>query len=108
MPRLIRELRPLFCKVFVGLFLIGCATWYARTHFYRDPGSRFFDKSRAYEQKYSQYRKAEVQTFVEQITNSTAHLAPNEQVSNRSLCVTIPSVRRRYTQYVEVSPPSKF
>ncbi|KAG6011797.1 hypothetical protein E4U43_008125 [Claviceps pusilla] len=47
---------------------------YARTHFYRDPGSRFFDQSRAYEQKYSQHRQTETT-----IASALGGLLPQER-----------------------------
>lgn len=95
-------------RLVASLALISCAVWYAQTHFYRDPGSRFFDPSRAYEQKYSRHRRAEVQQFIEQYASrhtGAAHDAPTpgEPGAGRSLCVTFTSVRRQRIQYVEVS-----
>ncbi|KID75973.1 integral membrane protein, partial [Metarhizium brunneum ARSEF 3297] len=96
-------------KLVASLALISCAVWYAQTHFYRDPGSRFFDPSRAYEQKYSRHRRAEVQQFIEQYASAgAAHDAPTrgESGAGRSLCVTFTSVRRQRIQYVETAVAS--
>ncbi|KID98656.1 integral membrane protein, partial [Metarhizium majus ARSEF 297] len=98
------------CRKLVASFaLIYCAVWYAQTHFYRDPGSRFFDPSRAYEQKYSRHRRAEVQQFIEQYVYADAAQdapTPGELGAGRSLCVTFTSVRRQRTQYVETAVAS--
>ncbi|KAG5926703.1 hypothetical protein E4U42_003026 [Claviceps africana] len=109
-----RESRFLLGKVLAGCALILCSVWYAQTHFYRDPGSRFFDRRRAYEQKYSRHRASEVQSFVGQLANVSAAVtrpAPDEQAGGAqdpgpTLCVTIPSVRRTHTQYVETTVAS--
>ncbi|KAF5137565.1 hypothetical protein E5D57_001344 [Metarhizium anisopliae] len=98
-------------KLVASLALISCAVWYAQTHFYRDPGSRFFDPSRAYEQKYSRHRRAEVQQFIEQYASryaGAAHDAPTrgESGAGRSLCVIFTSVRRQRIQYVETAVAS--
>lgn len=45
----------------VVLFLTACA--YGRLNFYRDPGSIFYDQSRAFERRYSIKREQEASTF---------------------------------------------
>lgn len=45
------------------LFFVSTATLYGRLHFYRDPGSIFFDQSRAFERHYSTYRENQAHAF---------------------------------------------
>jgi len=51
----------------ISIFLLACS--YARSHFYRDPTSQFFDPARAYQQLYSSARRQEAEIFVN--TSST-------------------------------------
>ena len=99
-------MRSLVLKVFACLLWIVCAYWYARSHFYRDPGSAFFDKGRAYEQRYSQYRKNEVASYIESFNVSDPKGALPKGNSDASLCVSLGSVRRERAQYLEVRDPS--
>ncbi|KAG0647781.1 hypothetical protein D0Z07_6789 [Hyphodiscus hymeniophilus] len=48
----------------VPVFLFLLARNYAKSHYYRDPTSKFFDPSRAYEQRYSNVRRREADAFV--------------------------------------------
>ncbi|KAL4920392.1 hypothetical protein BDW62DRAFT_209198 [Aspergillus aurantiobrunneus] len=89
-------------RLLPALFLISCTTWYAKAHFYRDPGSAFFDPSRAYEQRYSLTRKTEVQRFLDsQHTTTDGRHAASGKVA--TLCVGLASVRREKTQYLETT-----
>lgn len=83
------------------LALILCAVWYARSHTYRDPGSAFFDSTRAYDRRYSAYRLAETQNFID----SRAHQTLGKAGQNATMCVALTSVKRERTQYLEVSKP---
>ena len=103
-PFLYITMYPIAWKLLLSLLFLTCAIWYAKTHFYRDPGSAFFDPSRAYEQRYSLTRKAEVQRFIES-QSSTANNTPDshaESSKGAALCVGISSVRRTEEQYLEV------
>jgi hypothetical protein len=55
---------PSFVHALV-LTLVSILTFlaYGRSHFYRDPGSLFYDKSRAYERYYSLRREQEAVSF---------------------------------------------
>ena len=90
-------------KVAACLTLLGLAFWYAKTHFYRDPGSAFFDRTRAYEQKYSQFRKAEVQKFISSYPDGNTWSAEDVTGTNPSLCVAFSSVKRQHEQYLETT-----
>jgi hypothetical protein len=95
-------MRAIMLKVATCLLCIACAFWYARSNFYRDPGRAFFDKTRAYEQRYSSYRKNEVKHYIESFNSSDLQGAQAKAGSNASLCVSLGSVRREHTQYLEV------
>lgn len=93
---------PLLRKLLLCLFILTSAIWYGKTHFYRDPGSRFFDKSRAYEQRYSLHRKSEASAFIDQQKSLSDTGKAAKAGGNASLCVTFSSVKRQKMQYVEV------
>jgi hypothetical protein len=95
-------MRSLVLKVFACFLWIGCALWYARSHFYRDPGSAFFDKARAYEQRYSQHRKTEVGRYIDSFNGPDSQIVQPGGDPNASLCVSLSSVRRERAQYLEV------
>jgi len=46
----------------ISIFLLACS--YARSHFYRDPTSKFFDPARSYQPLYSSTRRHEAEIFV--------------------------------------------
>ncbi|KAF4971466.1 hypothetical protein FSARC_1694 [Fusarium sarcochroum] len=63
-------MRSLLVKATTCISLLLCLIWFGKVHFYRDPGSIFFDEKRAYETRYSAHRKFEalqtVGSFAEQ------------------------------------------
>lgn len=92
-------------KIAACIIFILCAAWYGHAHFYRDPGSVFFDKNRAYEQKYSHYRKAEVEQFISSQSGLNSQDSSAKAGRNATLCVAISSVKREHSQYLEVCIP---
>ena len=95
-------LRSLVPKFLACCLWIACAFWYARSHFFRDPGSAFFDKARAYEQRYSRYRKGEVERYVDSFGDKESQIVRPKTDDNAGLCVSLSSVRRERAQYLEV------
>ncbi|OJJ03142.1 hypothetical protein ASPVEDRAFT_134244 [Aspergillus versicolor CBS 583.65] len=91
---------PIAWKLLLSIIFVSCAAWYAKSHFYRDPGSAFFDPARAYEQQYSLTRKAEIQQFIESQSSTNT---PNQDAESKgaALCVGISSVKRTKEQYLE-------
>uniref|UniRef100_A0A0B7K418 Uncharacterized protein n=1 Tax=Bionectria ochroleuca TaxID=29856 RepID=A0A0B7K418_BIOOC len=89
-------------KPALGLAFLLCLIWYGHTHFYRDPGSIFFDKERAYETRYSAHRKAEAQQTIEFYSEAGTRPLLDTQKSNKSLCVALSSVKRQ-TQYLPIT-----
>lgn len=96
-------MHSLLRKIAAGLALILIAFWYAKTHFYRDPGGAFFDPTRAFEQKYSSFRKAETRQPFDGDSSVPASLASGQATSDSTLCVAFSSVRRQHEQYLETT-----
>lgn len=92
-------------KLAICLGVIAAFTLYARTQFYRDPGSAFFDQARANEQRYSIFRRAEAQQVIED--HGAQHNGSNSGKAGHAptLAVGVISVRREHTSYLEVSDP---
>lgn len=89
-------MRSLFLKASACIAFLLCLSWYGQAHFYRDPGSVFFDKTRAYETHYSNNRKVEAQQVIE------SYMKENPATNrNKSLCIALSSVTRQ-TQYLPV------
>lgn len=91
----------LLVKATTCIALLLCLTWYGQTHFYRDPGSVFFDKARAYETRYSEHRKAEVEKLINSYPELKKPALGKAQNGNKLLCVALSSVKRE-TQYLPV------
>lgn len=93
-------------------------TWLlAQNASYRDPGSRFFDPTRAYEQRYSQHRSSEATKYEETVKNwlhnaENAHkggtidkwpLGTRRKGEDSAVCaVFITTARPIGTQYIDV------
>lgn len=99
----------LVVKAAACLGLLLCMAWFGRLHFYRDPGSVFFDKDRAYETHYSAHRRVEAQQFIDayvngtkSYVNGTSKFASNDPETNKTLCVALSSVKRQ-TQYLQTT-----
>ena len=88
-------------KTAICLFFLLCTVWFGKLHFYRDPGSVFFDKERAYETRYSTYRREETQETIQFYSDRQDTVPHGTPSYNRSLCVALSSVKRQ-TQYVQV------
>ncbi|KAE8371984.1 hypothetical protein BDV26DRAFT_302338 [Aspergillus bertholletiae] len=96
----------LLSKLILCLAFISCTIWYGKTHFYRDPGSIFFDETRAFEQRYSQHRRREVDAFIRSQSTTPTSESPVKSGSNPTLCLAYSSVRRQTTSYLEASVAS--
>lgn len=79
-------------------------TWYGQTHFYRDPGSVFFDKARAYQTTYSTIRRAEAEQTIGSLSTGRSPETSDVPSRNKTLCVALNSVARQ-TQYLPVIIP---
>lgn len=74
-----RQAIPLFMHaIIVTSVLIILFCIYGRLHFYRDPGSLFFDSERAFERNYGVQRVIEAIAF-----GNAAHLALNDRAETR-------------------------
>lgn len=97
MPSLLR-------KVLLSLVCVAILTAYARSHYYRDPGSVFFQKSLAFEQKYSHYRKTEIARYFDSFGSPDTQ-DPPKAGPKPNICVGLNSVKRDHAQYLEVRFP---
>jgi hypothetical protein len=96
MPSIISTL--LICPAF-----IFWTAWYGKTHLYRDLGSIFYGEKHAFEQKYSQHRRQEVDAFIRSQSPADPNDTRIRAGPKPKLCVAYSSVRRKNTQYLEVS-----
>ncbi|KAL2069200.1 hypothetical protein VTL71DRAFT_15538 [Oculimacula yallundae] len=91
--------------------IFSLALLYGWTHFYRDPGSIFFDQSRAFESKYSLHREREAIAYWNNITASLQDIE-NERASGEffkagadpTICVTFLTIARKTDkQYIDLA-----
>ncbi|KAE8343325.1 hypothetical protein BDV24DRAFT_161762 [Aspergillus arachidicola] len=100
MPRLLLKL--ILCLAFISWTI-----WYGKTYFYRDPGSIFYDEVHAFEQRYSQHRRSEVDTFIRLQNTTPTSEPPIKSGPNPTLCLAFSSVRRQTSNYLEVPNPKQ-
>jgi hypothetical protein len=90
--------RLLIAWVTIFTFLII----YGKAHFFRDPGSIFYDPDRAFVRHYTNFRMKQVAEFIHQHDQQT--LANAVKGSKRSsICVHFATTKRDEQQYVDVS-----
>ncbi|RBA08831.1 hypothetical protein FPRO05_07111 [Fusarium proliferatum] len=92
----------LLMKATTCIALLLCLTWYGQTHFYRDPGSVFFDKARAYETRYSEHRKAEVEKLINSYPELKKPALGQARDGSKLLCIALSSVKRE-THYLPMT-----
>jgi GR25 family glycosyltransferase involved in LPS biosynthesis len=92
----------LLYKTTVCIAFLLCLVWYGQSHFYRDPGSVFFDKTRAYEASYSAIRTAEAEQTIESLSTEGSPHSKNVLSRNKTLCLALNSVARQ-TQYLPIT-----
>ncbi|KAI9802056.1 MAG: hypothetical protein M1833_001977 [Piccolia ochrophora] len=103
-PAITSALRALM--VFGVVF--GLAVLYGYTHFYRDPGSVFFDPKHAFVRWYSEYREQEAKQYIDEAAKSPDELAKSpghpKTGSNPAICATFTTVIRDAKEpYIETS-----
>ena len=96
-------------RLLVGfLFTFTLFLLYAKTHFYRDPGSVFYDQTRAYERRYSATRLQELEQARLAYgygSSAATHTAFKPVEDSPELCISLTTSKRAGLdrQYVEVS-----
>lgn len=93
-------MHSLVYKATACIAFLLCLCWYGQTHFYRDPGSVFFDKARAYETGYSAIRRAEAEQTIGSLTSGTEY-SKDGASKNKTICIALNSVARKI-QYLPV------
>lgn len=91
-------LRTVLFTLFVSLLII----YYGKTHFYRDPGSIFYDLNRAFERRYSWYRETEAEDYIRAVSGDGSEYSRAGEAP--TVCVAFSSVKRENVQYIEVIP----
>ncbi|KEQ68078.1 hypothetical protein M436DRAFT_77137 [Aureobasidium namibiae CBS 147.97] len=74
---------------------------YCKTHFYRDPGSAFFDEERAFTRQYSAYREEQSTTFFEEASANATKASESP-----SLCAVFMSIKRTEKQPLDLAVAS--
>jgi hypothetical protein len=92
---------PGFIALLVYIFLLSGFLLYGKSSFYHDPGSMFFDESRAFERQYSSYREREVREYMSNLA-STPSTKPVQAGLHPSVCASFLSVKRNGEQYLPV------
>ncbi|KAK1142375.1 hypothetical protein N8T08_007927 [Aspergillus melleus] len=95
-------MRLLIWKLFFCLGILICCVGYGKLHFYRDPGSVFYDKDNAFEQRYSEHRKREIDDLLQSRITSTTD-EDTKSGPRPALCAAFCSVQRRNAQYLETA-----
>ena len=111
---LLRALSPLrltqhsSIRVFIVSLILFClVVLYGQTHFYRDPGSIFFDELRAFQREYTVYREQEANVYIQSVKDGKDRLFPKAGTSP-SICASFITVKRDGEQYIEVLSLSLF
>jgi hypothetical protein len=94
-------LRALFAYV----VLVTVFLFYGQTSFYHDPGSVFFDETRAFERLYSTHREHEVRQFIDEVRSDLSDPILHAKSGPR-ICASFLSVKREGDQYLPVFCPS--
>lgn len=90
--------------VLVFLFIFSATILYCKNHFYRDPGSAFFDRTRAFVREYSDYRQRQTEDFIRHVEkNSTTFTKAGPKPD---VCATFLTVSRGEVDYITVREPA--
>ena len=89
------------------VLLVTTLLLYGRLHFYRDPGSMFFDESRAFERGYSAYRQHEIEEFVKGVSSTYQPKFLQAKI-RPTICASFLSVKREGSQYLPVTSCSEY
>lgn len=86
-------LRALFCLS----LLLTTSYLYAKKNFYRDPGSAFYDESRAFDRRYSAFREQQANEWLKTVADGTAP-EPILADQNATICASFLTVPRFMTE----------
>lgn len=73
----------------------------ARTTYYRDPSSAFFDPQRAYRPHYSQTRSEQADAFIDQV--NSAELVPTHASADADICLGFATIARNGARYFKTA-----
>lgn len=95
---------PWIRTLFAYVVLLTSFLFYGHTSFYHDPGSIFFDESRAFERLYSTHREHEVRQFIDGVRSGLSNPVIHAKSEPR-ICASFLSVKRDGDQYLPVTIP---
>lgn len=102
---------PAFYQLFITVAVLALYWFYGQTHFYRDPGSVFFDSEHAYERRYSLLREAEATELLAKLSSGDQKALDGVRVPaskdgakrDVEMCIGMGTARRDVEkQYVDV------
>lgn len=95
-------LRSYVAKLIIYFFAFYLVLVYiARSTYYRDPSSAFFDPDRGYLSIYSHIRSEQANLYIEQV--NSAAITPVKSSENADLCVGIASIARDGVRYFKTA-----
>ncbi|KIW68940.1 hypothetical protein PV04_04851 [Phialophora macrospora] len=97
---------PPICVLLAFSTLYALLLLYCRSLSYRDPSSVFFDARRAYNPLYSAHRAEQAERYITSISGSRRAVVTRTEPP--VLCLGVPTVARRGTQYVRTTVGSLF
>lgn len=87
----------------VFLCIFGLLIHYGKTHFYRDPGSVFYDEERAFTRQYTDYRQVEAEEFIQKQALIADDFSEAIKAGEKpTICVNFATVKRNGEQYIDV------
>lgn len=92
---------PTFVALLLFTFFYSGSILYCRYFLNRDPGSVFFDESKAYTREYSKYRQEQAERFIIDDVERTDRTFPKAS-PDAKICVAIPTVNRGGFEYITV------
>lgn len=95
---------PAIRALLVLSLIFTCCFYYAKTHFFRDPGSAFYNESRAFDRRYSAWREQESRAYLKKLSEAPKEQEYLKSGDNATICATFLTVNRPgIEQYLDVS-----
>ncbi|OJD14587.1 hypothetical protein AJ78_05074 [Emergomyces pasteurianus Ep9510] len=95
--------RPAVRVILLTLFVLSLFIYYGKTHFYRDPGSIFYDPGRAFERTYSLHRESEAKEYIRTVAGRNETGSTFKAGEKPVICGVFSTVKRKGVQYVETA-----
>lgn len=86
--------------VLVFLPFYSALILYCKYNFYRDPGSVFFDATRAFIREYTEFREQQAENFIRHVEHNLTTLTKSGPKPD--VCATFVTVKRADVDYITV------